>query len=120
MNYKVYVSAYLEETEQLLVSFSSDDTDREAIDYQSLAFDLVPYGNIPVQDVLTEIAKAAPTVCSDIKTQEVYVNDDDRSSEFRALVGQSFEYSENDLFNSEAATERAAQAEAEAEEAEEI
>jgi hypothetical protein len=120
MKYKVYISGYLEESNQLLVSFSSDDTKRDAGDYQAFAFDVMPYGNITAQEVIDQVAKIAPTMCSDIKLQEQYVSNEERDVELRAFVGQSFEYDENDLFPSGAAQDRDTQASSEAEQAEEI
>jgi len=98
MNYKVYISGYIEETQQLLVSFSNDNTEREAIDYQSLAFDIVPYGDISTEEIVDAIAKTAPTICEDIVTQETYTNDSVKSQELRALVGQEFVYKDVELF----------------------
>lgn len=103
MNYKIHVSGYIEETQQLLVSFSCDETKHEAKDYQSLAFDIVPYGDIPVSDILKEIAKQAPTLCQDIVMYEKITNSDEKSEEFRALVGQEFTYAHKDLFVMDAA-----------------
>ena len=95
MNYKIYISAYLEETNQILVSFSSDETEREAIDYQSLAFDLAPYGDDTPEEIIAKILKLAPTICSDIVVSESYKTDDAKASAMRELVGKSFEYKEN-------------------------
>ena len=120
MKYKIHVSAYLEESNQLLVSFSSDETAREAMDYQSLAFDIIPYGDKPAKEILNEIAKTAPTICADMKVQEIYESDDSRAADFRELVGQSFEYDENDIHESGAAQERDALASKDVEQAEEI
>ena len=97
MKYKLYISGYIEETQQLLVSFSSDDTANEAIDYQSMAFDVVPYGDVTAQQVVDMIAKTAPTICSDIVTQETYTDDSQKAQDLRGLVGQTFEYDEGDL-----------------------
>ena len=120
MKYKLYISGYIEETQQLLISFSSDNTANDAADYQSLAFDVVPYGDVTAQEVIDMIAKVAPTICSDIVTQETYKDDSQKSQDFRALIGQSFEYDENDLFHSQAAIEREVQASETAEQVEEI
>lgn len=97
MNYKIYVSAYLEESNQLLISFSSDGTDKEAMDYQSMAFDVIPYGDISAQEIVKEIAKVAPTICNDIITAESYTATDQKSIDLRGLVGQSFEFTEDEL-----------------------
>lgn len=97
MNYKLYVSGYLEDSNQLLISFSSDDTAREAIDYQSLAFDIVPYGNISATEIIKQIAKTAPSICSDVVVSETYTNDSEKSVELRNLVGQTFEYSLDEI-----------------------
>jgi hypothetical protein len=51
MNYKIHISGYIESTQQLLVSFSCDDTKHEAKDYQALAFDIVPYGDMSVSKI---------------------------------------------------------------------
>ena len=92
MDYKLYVSGYIEETQQLLISFSSDETAREAIDYQSMAFDVVPYGDVTAQEVIDAISKVAPTVCSDVVVQETYTDDSAKAQELRDLVGQEFTY----------------------------
>jgi hypothetical protein len=97
MNYKILITAYLEESNQILVSFSSDETSREAADYQALAFDVTSYGNISVSDMVKEIVKLAPTICSDIVVAETYEADDEKSLELRDLVGQSFEYSQGEI-----------------------
>lgn len=106
MNYKIHVSGYIEETQQLLVSFSCDDTKHEAKDYQSLAFDIVPYGDMSVSDILKEIAKQAPTLCQDIVMYEKVTDNSEKSEEFRALIGQEFSYNDDDLFKSQASQER--------------
>jgi len=92
MDYKLYVSGYIEETQQLLISFSSDETAREAIDYQSMAFDVVPYGDVTAQEVIDAISKVAPTVCSDVVVQETYKDDSAKAQALRDLVGQEFTY----------------------------
>ena len=120
MKYKLHISAYLEESNQLLVSFSSDATDREAADYQAMAFDIVHYGDVTAQQILDMIAHNAPTICSDITVAETYQSDDSRAEDLRAFVGQSFEYDENDLFNSQATEERQAAADADAAQVEEV
>ena len=97
MNYKLYVSGYIEETQQLLISFSSDETAREAIDYQSMAFDVVPYGDVTAQEVIDAISKVAPTVCSDVVVQETYTDDSAKAQSLRDLVGQEFTYKDFEL-----------------------
>jgi len=97
MNYKLYVSGYIEETQQLLISFSSDETAREAIDYQSMAFDVVPYGDVTAQEVIDAISKVAPTVCSDVVVQETYTDDSAKAQALRDLVGQEFTYKDFEL-----------------------
>ena len=99
MNYKIHVSGYIEETQQLLVSFSSDETKLEAKDYQSMAFDIVSYGDVSIEEILRNIARQAPTVCQDIITYESITNNDEKSEEFRNLIGQSFDYEYSDLFD---------------------
>ena len=98
MNYKIHVSGYIEETQQLLVSFSCDDPNHEAKDYQSLAFDIVPYGDMSVSDILKQIARQAPTLCEDIVMYEKVTGSDEKSEGFRSLVGQEFVYEHKDLF----------------------
>jgi len=120
MKYKLHVSAYLEETNQLLISFSSDATGREAADYEAMAFDIVPYGDVTAQQILDQIAHNAPTISSDTVVAESYQSDDSRAEDLRAFVGQSFEYDENDLFDSQATEERQAAANADAVQAEEV
>ena len=95
--YKLHVSGYIEETQQLLVSFSSDATAREAEDYQALAFDVVPYGEATPEEIMSMIAKTAPTTTSDIVTQETYTDSSEKAEGLRALVGQSFTYTDSDL-----------------------
>ena len=97
MDYKLYVSGYIEETQQLLISFSSDETAREAIDYQSMAFDVVPYGDVTAQEVIDAISKVAPTVCSDVVVQETYTDDSAKAQALRDLVGQEFTYKDFEL-----------------------
>ena len=98
MDYKIYISGYIEETQQLLVSFSNDNTEREAIDYQSLAFDVVPYGDISAQEIVDAIAKTAPTICEDIVTQETYTDNSVKAEELKALIGQEFVYKDVEIF----------------------
>ena len=93
--YKLHVSGYIEETQQLLVSFSSDDTAREAEDYQALAFDVVPYGEATPEEIMSMIAKTAPTTTGDIVTQETYTDSSDKAEGLKALVGQSFTYTDD-------------------------
>ena len=97
MDYKLYVSGYIEETQQLLISFSSDETAREAIDYQSMAFDVVPYGDVTAQEVIDAISKVAPTVCSDVVVQETYTDNSAKAQALRDLVGQEFTYKDFEL-----------------------
>lgn len=98
MNYKLYISGYIEETQQLLVSFSSDDTKREAIDYQAMAFDVVPYGDISAEDIVKNIAKTAPSITNDMKIQEEYTNSDSKAESLRSLVGQTFNFTHEELY----------------------
>ena len=95
MKYNVYVSGYLEETNQLLVSFSSDETGRDAKDYPSLAFDLISYGDIDPEQILLNIAKCAPTYCSDIYLAEKYEGNHERREEFLSFVGKTFEFDDS-------------------------
>ena len=103
--YKIYISGYIQETQQLLVSFSSDDTAREAADYPALAFDVVPYGEATPEEIVSMIAKTAPTTASDIVTQETYMDSSDKAEGLKALVGQTFSYTDEDLFPGAASTE---------------
>lgn len=103
--YKIYISGYIQETQQLLASFSSDDTAREAADYPALAFDVVPYGEATPEEIVSMIAKTAPTTTSDIVTQETYTDSSDKVEGLKALVGQTFSYSYEDLFPSAKPTE---------------
>jgi|TARA_R110000803_G_scaffold95536_1_gene163601 hypothetical protein len=98
MEYKIHVSGYLEDSHQLLVSFSCEDTKHEARDYQSFSFDIAPYGDISVEDVLKEIAKQAPILCEEIIMYETIKNKDEKAEGFRALIGQEFTYNNKDLF----------------------
>ena len=102
MEYKIHVSGYLEDSHQLLVSFSCEDTKHEARDYQSFSFDIAPYGDISVEDVLKEIAKQAPILCEEIIMYETIKNKDEKAEGFRALVGQEFSYNNKDLFVTDA------------------
>ena len=81
----------------MLISFSSDETAREAIDYQSLAFDVVPYGDVTAQEVIDAIAKVSPTVCSDVVVQETYKDDSAKAQALRDLVGQEFTYKDFEI-----------------------
>jgi hypothetical protein len=97
MKYKIHVSAFLEDSNQLLVSFSSDDTQHDAKDYRSLAFDIITYGDVTADEIIEQIAKCAPSVCADQVVAETYESNDERASALRALVGQSFEYTQEEL-----------------------
>jgi len=70
MNYKIHISGYVSKTNQLLVSFSSDETKHDAKDYQSLAFDLSRFNGQDMPDVLKQIARQAPNICKEIKEEE--------------------------------------------------
>lgn len=98
MKYKIHISAYIEESQQLLVSFSSDETAREAEDYGAFAFDVVPYGDVTPQEIVKQIAKTAPVMAADMKTQEEYQDNSEKADGLRALVGQSFEFTDEQLF----------------------
>lgn len=99
MKYKIHVSGYIAETHQLLVSFSSDETTGDAKDYQSLAFDIAPYGeDATPEEVLAQIAKQAPGICSGIVSMEQYASNEERVIHFKNLIGQSVEYTDTDLF----------------------
>ena len=102
MNYKIYVAGFIESTQQLLVSFSCDDTKYEATVYQSLAFDIVPYGDMSVTDILKEIARQAPVVCKDIIMAERVTDNSERAEKIRSLVGKDFVYEHKDLFITDA------------------
>ena len=97
MNYKIYVAGFIESTQQLLVSFSCDDTKHEATVYQSLAFDIVPYGDMSITDILKEIARQAPVVCKDIIIAEKVTDNSEKAQAFRDLVGQEFTYKDFEL-----------------------
>lgn len=98
MKYKIHISGYIEKSQQLLVSFSSDETAREAEDYGAFAFDVVPYGDLTPQEIAKQIAKTAPVMTADIKRQEEYKTDSEKENGLRDLVGQSFEYTDDELF----------------------
>ena len=97
-NFKIYVSGYIEKTQQLLVSFSSDKTKGEAEDYPALAFDIVPYGNVTAQEVVTMIARTAPSIIADTLMHETYTDTSEKAESLKALVGNSFTFTEEELF----------------------
>lgn len=92
MKHKLFISGYNESDQQLLVSFSSSETEREAKDYAPLAFDLAPYGDAPIKDILDMIANVAVSTCEDIATYESFQVDGERAEEIRSVVGKTFEY----------------------------
>jgi hypothetical protein len=100
MKYKLYVSGYIEETQQLLISFSSDETANEAADYQALAFDIVPYGDISAQQIIDNIAKTAPTICNDMVIQETYTDNSEKANSLKNLIGKEFVYNDSTLVES--------------------
>lgn len=99
MNYKIHISGYVSRTDQLLVSFSSDETKCDAKDYQSLAFNLSRFDGQDMSDVLKQIARQAPNICNQIKKEEENKDITALGEEFKPLVGQSFEYHHDDLFD---------------------
>jgi len=99
MNYKIHISGYVSRTDQLLVSFSSDETKCDAKDYQSLAFNLSRFDGQDMPDVLKQIARQAPNICNQIKKEEENEDITALGEEFKPLVGQSFEYHHDDLFD---------------------
>lgn len=98
MNYKIHISGYVSKTNQLLVSFSSDETKHDAKDYQSLAFDLSRFDGQDMPDVLKQIARQAPNICKEIKEEEKNEYITIQGEKIKSLVGQSFEYHHDDLF----------------------
>ena len=61
--YKVYVADYNPEERTLLCSFSSQDTKKDAKDYQSFSYDLTIYKDKTPEDIILEIARQGPTIC---------------------------------------------------------
>jgi len=98
MKYKIYVSAYNEEAQQILVSFSSDETNHEAADYTAFAFDLSMYPDKTADEIVQELLRVAPNYCKEQITVESYRNDDEKSEAIRALVGREFEMEEAEVF----------------------
>jgi hypothetical protein len=46
------------------------------------------------------IAKTAPSITSDIVTQETYTDNSEKAESLKALVGQTFSYTQEELFPS--------------------
>lgn len=83
----------------MLVSFSSDETKHDAKDYQSLAFNLSRFNGEDMSDVLKQIARQSPNICNGIKKEEESEDITVQGEKFKPLVGQSFEYHHDDLFD---------------------
>lgn len=98
--YKLYVSGYLEESQQLLVSFSSDETNLEAADYPALAFDIIAYGDSTPTEIIRMIAFNARNIIEDQKVIENYKDNSEKAEGLKALVGQTFNYTYEELFPS--------------------
>ena len=62
-----------------------------------MAFDIVPYGEVSVEEILKNIAIQAPEICKDIVIYESVTNNSEKSEEFRNLIGKSFDYPLSDL-----------------------
>ena len=65
----------------------------------------MPYGEATPEEIVSMIAKTAPTTASDIVTQETYTDSSDKAEGLKALVGQTFSYTDEDLFPGAASTE---------------
>ena len=96
--YKVYVADYNPETRSLLCSFSSQDTRRDAKDYQSYNYDLNIYKDKTPEDIILEIARQAPTICKDIEDKEQYTISEEHDEILEKLEGKEFEYTHQELF----------------------
>lgn len=96
--YKVYVADYSPESRTLLCSFSSQDTKKDAKDYQSYSYDLTIYKDKTPEDIILEIAKQGPTICKDIEDREQYIISDEEDEILEKLEGKEFEYTHQELF----------------------
>ena len=96
--YKVYVADYNPETRSLLCSFSSQDTKKDAKDYQSYSYDLTIYKDKTPEDIILEIARQAPTICKDIEDKEQYSISDEHDEILEKLEGKEFEFTHQELF----------------------
>lgn len=96
--YKVYVADYSPESRTLLCSFSSQDTKKDAKDYQSYNYDLNIYKDKTPEDIILEIAKQGPTICKDIEDREQYIISDEEDEILEKLEGKEFEYTHQELF----------------------
>ena len=96
--YKVYVADYNPETRSLLCSFSSQDTRKDAKDYQSYNYDLNIYKDKTPEDIILEIARQAPTICKDIEDKEQYTISEEHDEILEKLEGKEFEFTHQELF----------------------
>ena len=96
--YKVYVADYSPESRTLLCSFSSQDTKKDAKDYQSYSYDLTIYKDKTPEDIILEIARQGPTICKDIEDREQYAISDEEDEILEKLEGKEFEYTHQELF----------------------
>lgn len=96
--YKVYVADYNPETRSLLCSFSSQDTKKDAKDYQSYNYDLTIYKDKTPEDIILEIARQAPTICKDVEDKEQYAISKEEDEILEKLEGKEFEYTHQELF----------------------
>jgi len=98
--YKVHVADYNPEQNSLLCSFSSDETRKDAKDYQSFNYDLAMYKDMTPEDIIKEIAKGAPTICEEIENKEKYTIDIEDDEIFQKLENKDFEFTHEELFPS--------------------
>ena len=96
--YKVHVADYNPEQNSLLCSFSSDETRKDAKDYQSFNYDLTMYKDMTPEDIIKEIAKGAPTICEEIENKEKYTINIEDDEIFQKLENKDFEFTHEELF----------------------
>ena len=96
--YKVYVADYNPDMRTLLCSFSSQDTKRDAKDYQSYNYDLTIYKDKTRVDIILEIAMQARTICQEIEDREQYAISEEEDEILEKLEGKEFEFTHQELF----------------------
>jgi hypothetical protein len=95
---KLKVHDWDEQSKSLIVSFTSDASDKTTDETVRLAYQPTMFGNTDKDYVMAQIAKSGASICETQHKQEQFAKDESKLQEFASLVGSEIEFEMADLF----------------------
>lgn len=96
---KVKICGYEEDSNSLIVSFGCDETEADHTDTcQRLAYQPTMFSDLSEpEDVIKRIAVSGISIVQQQKQLEEFIADQNRVNAFKAMVGQTFQFSVQEL-----------------------